>query len=101
MVGQRTFTLLSVNREGAERIASLEQKSDTRLTRATETPGPNSAAMKLDFRMVGGGTMTWNLDRGYVRSSETALTMDGTMAGPVEVTFHGTIRAVTESSPIR
>jgi hypothetical protein len=102
MVGQRTFTLLSLNREGAERIARLEQKTDTKLTRSMEMPGPNGpSTTNLDFKMAGSGTMEWNLDRGYVTTSDTASTIDGTLTGPLAMTIRGTIRIVTEGSPIR
>lgn len=102
MIGQRTFTLLSLNREGADQIARLEQKLDTKLSRSIEMPGPNGpAAMSLDFRMAGSGTMQWNLDRGYMTSSDMASTIDGTMTGPLGMTIHGTIRIVTEGSPIK
>ena len=102
LTGQTTFKLLSVHREGNERIASLEQKSEGKLTSSTELPGPNGPiAMNVNFTVVGGGTTEWNPDSGFVKSSTATSTIDGTMGGPVGMTMHGTVRIFTEGTVIR
>jgi hypothetical protein len=102
LTGQTTIKLLSVHRDGDERIASLEQKSEGKLTSATELPGPNGPiAMKFNFTVVGSGTTEWNPDSGFVKSSTGTSTIDGTMGGPIGMTMHGTIRILTEGAVVR
>jgi len=102
LTGQTTFKLVSVHRDGDERIASLEQKSDATLTSSTELPGPNGPiAMNFNFTVVGGGTTEWNPDSGFVKSSTATSTIDGTMGGPVGMTMHGTIRVLVEGAVVR
>jgi hypothetical protein len=102
LTGQTRFKLVSVHREGDERIASLEQKSEGKLTSSTELPGPNGPiGMNFNFTVVGSGTTEWNPDSGFVKSSTGTSTIDGTMGGPVGMTMHGTIRILTEGAVVR
>ncbi|MEO8256121.1 MAG: hypothetical protein ABI868_02135 [Acidobacteriota bacterium] len=99
MVGERTFTLLSIARVDGERIASLEYRLAAKRI-AMAMPGPDGpGTMLADFSTTGIGTTQWNLDRGYLVSSDLTSTTDGTMTGPIGMTIHGTIRIVTEGSP--
>jgi hypothetical protein len=102
MAGQQTFTLLSVGRDGSERIATFGQTLDAKVAQSMAMPGSNgSATMTLDFKTAGNGTTQWNLDRGYVMSSDVTSTVDGIATGPFGLTIHGTIRIVTEGSSVR
>jgi hypothetical protein len=102
LTGQMTLKLLSVHRDGDERIATLEQKSEGKLTSSTELPGPNGPlAMNFNFTVTGGGTTLWNPDSGFVKSSDATSTIDGTMGGPIGMTMHGTTRIHTEGTVVR
>ena len=102
LTGQTTFKLLSIHRDGDERIATLEQKSEGKLASSTELPGSTGPlAMNFDFTVVGSGTTQWNPDSGFVKSSDATSTIDGTMGGPIGMTMHGTIRVHIEGTVVR
>jgi hypothetical protein len=102
LTGQTTFKLLSVHRDGDERIATLEQKSEGKLSSSTELPGPDGPlAMNVNFTIAGVGTTLWNPDSGFLKSSDATSTIDGTMGGPLGMTMHGTTRVHTQGAVVR
>lgn len=82
--GETKYKLISIDKQGASRIATVDITFDGKLISAMEIPSPNSnIKMNLDFKMNGAGRTLNNLDRGIVNSSETTSTIDGAiqMAG--------------------
>jgi len=89
--GGRTLTLRSIDRDGPDRIAVLEQTVGVSMS-DTMTGG---ASPSID--VSGSGTIEWNLDRGYARSIDLEMTLDFT--GPAART-NGTERVhVTAAAP--
>ena len=78
-----TFKLVAIEREGDDRIAKLEQR----------TEGTLSGVMNM--QMNGTGTLDWNVDKGFVRGGTSDLKLEMNMqvpggTGTMKIT--GTIR---------
>jgi hypothetical protein len=86
--GQQTMTLVAIERVGGDRIARFDQKMET--STAAEPGGP-----PMSTQMSGGGKVSWNLDRGYVTSSDITMTLEGDM---MQTKLHGTVTIKTTGS---
>jgi hypothetical protein len=76
--GVTKYKLVSIDKQGAGRIAVLDVTIDGKLVSVIEIPSPNgNVRLNLDFEMNGGGHTLNNLDKGIVKSSESSATMDG------------------------
>jgi len=87
--GQTRMKLLSIRRVDGERVAQLEQVVDASLT---STAGPDAA---MTMTATGGGMVEWNLDRGYVTTGTTTITIEAEI---MRANMHGTITTTVRGS---
>jgi hypothetical protein len=88
--GTSTLTIVSIDKDGASRVASCESKLNATLVNAadpssTETaanPGMNPADVAMDLGMVGSGKLQVDIDRGVMKLNESTTTVDGTISTP-------------------
>jgi len=72
--GGRTLKLVSIGRDGSDRIATLEQTVEASMS------GPMTGGASPSIDVSGTGTIEWNVDRGYARRIDLEVTVDG--SGP-------------------
>jgi hypothetical protein len=77
--GQVQYKLISLEKDGDDRIATVTTRINGKVATDIDLPGPNGARMKMsvDIKMDGGGTSLSNLDKGVLKSSESKSTFDG------------------------
>ena len=72
------FTLVSVEKEATGRTAKFDQTMDGKVVSEMEIPGPaGQIKMSLDFKLNGGGGMVMNVDKGFLKSSDSKMTFSG------------------------
>src|SRR5499426_2785033 len=72
------FTLVSVETEATGRTARFDQTMDGKSVSDMEVPGPTGQTkMSLDFKLNGGGGMVMNVDKGFLKSSDSKMTFGG------------------------
>ncbi len=79
LTGTATMTLRSINDEGGERIAHFDQKMDLAMETARTMPpsgSANSATMTMSMKMVGTGTMDYNVNRGFMVANRLQSRID-------------------------
>ena len=100
-------TLVSVEKDATGRTAKFDQTMDGKMVGDIEAPGPaGQIKMSLDFKLNGGGGMVMNVDKGFVKSSDSKMTFGGKlkMAGESSATklptinFQGTMRVTVTGS---
>ena len=75
-----TSKLVSITREGADHIASLDQTTAAGTSRTMEVPGPNGPmSASVELKMTGTGTLQLNVDKGFVKSGSNDMKLDMTM----------------------
>jgi hypothetical protein len=85
LVGTSTLTLVSIEKDGANRIASCDSKLQATLANAaapSSATQANPTGLAMDLNMVGGGKVQVDVDRGVMKLTETTTTVDGTVAVP-------------------
>jgi len=101
------FTLVSVEKEATGRTAKFDQTMDGKLVSDMEVPGPTGQIkMSLDFKLNGGGGMVMDVDKGFLKSSDSKMTFGGKlkMAGESGATksptinFQGTMKVTVTGS---
>ncbi len=101
MAGEMRYTLVSVTRDGNDRIARYDQTVEAKLVTTAELALPSGPGkVHISFTLVGAGGLQLNIDKGVVRSGEVQSTIDGSMymtpAGSElklhTLTLHGTTR---------
>jgi len=76
--GQIKYTLVSVEKDAAGRTAKFDQTVDGKVVSDLEVPGPTGQIkMSLDFKLNGGGGMVMNVDKSFMKSSDSKMTIDG------------------------
>ena len=79
--GKSTMRLLSIDADGADRVASCESVLEATLVSAAETPAQSSTdGVALDFAMTGTGKLLIDLDRQVMKLNENTTTLDGTFS---------------------
>jgi hypothetical protein len=105
--GQIKFTLVSVEKDATGRTAKFDQTMDGKVVSDMEVPGPaGKIKMSLDFKLNGGGGMVMNVDKGFLKSSDSKMTFGGKlkMAGESgetkspTINFQGTMRVTVTGS---
>jgi hypothetical protein len=79
MDGQVQYKLISVEKDGNDRIATIATTFNGKLVTDADVPGPNGSKIKMsiDIKLNGGGTSLSNLDKGFLKSSESKSTFGG------------------------
>jgi hypothetical protein len=101
MEGQTKTTLVSVEAEGADRIATCDQTFEAAMGRPPSDPTPGTtSAMSIDMKMQGTGKLQFNVDRGVMKSHASETTVNGAISfgGSGDTALpttkiHGTIKA--------
>jgi len=71
-------TLVSVEKDATSRTAKFDQTMDGKLVGDLEVPGPTGRVkMSFDFKLNGGGGMLMNVDKGFLKSSDSKMTFGG------------------------
>ncbi|HEY7182429.1 MAG TPA: hypothetical protein VIC84_13465 [Blastocatellia bacterium] len=105
--GQIKYTLVSVEKDATGRTAKFDQTVDGKVVSDLEVPGPTGQIkMSLDFKLNGGGGMVMNVDKSFMKSSDSKMTIDGKlkMAGDSSATklptinFQGTMNVTVTGS---
>ena len=99
MTGRSVYKLMSIARDGDNRIAHLDYTTDAKM--ASEMPVGDRGPLTMDVRMTGGGSCQWNADRRYMKGSDQKMTFEGSVSGGPDMTIHGTIRVLLEGSARR
>jgi hypothetical protein len=92
--GQIKSTLVSVEKDATGRTAKFDQSMDGKMAGDMEVPGPTGQTkMSLDFKLNGGGGMVMNVDKGFLKSSDSKMTFGGKLkiAGDT-MNFQGTMK---------
>jgi hypothetical protein len=78
MDGDVKHTLASIERDASGRIAKFDHSIVGKMrTDVDMLASTGKVKMSLDFTLTGDGAMVRDLDKGFVRSSETKATFDG------------------------
>jgi hypothetical protein len=105
--GQIKYTLVSVEKDATGRTARFDQTVDGKVVSNLEIPGPTGQIkMSLDFKLNGGGGMVMNVDKSFMKSSDSKMTIDGKlkMAGDSSamklptINFQGTMNITVTGS---
>ena len=86
--GTSMLTIVSIDKDGASRVASCESKLNATVVNAADpssppaTPGVNPADVAMDLGMVGSGKLQVDIDRGVMKLNESTTTVDGTISTP-------------------
>jgi hypothetical protein len=100
-------TLVSVEKDATGRTAKFDQTMDGKMVGDLEVPGPTGQIkMSLDFKLNGGGGMLMNVDKGFLKSSDSKMTFGGKlkMTGESSATklptinFQGTMKVTVTGS---
>jgi hypothetical protein len=71
-------TLVSVEKDATGRTAKFDQTMDGKIAGEMEVPGPTGKIkMSFDFKLNGGGGMVMNVDKGFLKSSDSKMTFSG------------------------
>ena len=101
------FTLVSVERDATGRTAKFDQTMDGKVVSDMEVPGPaGQIKMSLDFKLNGGGGMVMNVDKGFLKSSDSKMTFGGKLkmtgesgaAKSPTINFQGTMKVTVTGS---
>jgi hypothetical protein len=101
------FTLVSVEKDATGRTAKFDQTMDGKVVSDMDVPGPiGQIKMSLDFKLNGGGGMVMDVDKGFLKSSDSKMTFGGKlkMAGesgatkPPTINFQGTMKVTVTGS---
>jgi hypothetical protein len=80
LTGTMTMTLRSISEEGGERLAHFDQKMQLSMesTRQLPVSGSRTASttMTMNMKMVGAGTMDYNVNRGFMVANRMQSTID-------------------------
>ena len=72
------FTLVSVEKDATGRTARFDQTMDGKVVSDMDVPGPGGQIkMSLDFKLNGGGGMVMDVDKGFLKSSDSKMTFGG------------------------
>lgn len=98
MVGQVNHKLVSVEQGAAGRLAKLDQTFDGKIANNMSISTPQCRVrMSFDFKMNGAGNTVMNVDKGMIRSSDSAGTFSGgvKIAGvkPASINIQGAMRS--------
>ncbi|MBO0861593.1 MAG: hypothetical protein J2P21_24515 [Chloracidobacterium sp.] len=105
--GQIKSKLLSVENDSTGRTAKFDQTVDGKMVGDLEVPGPTGKIkMSLDFKLNGGGGVAMNVDKGFLKSSDSKMSFSGKlkMAGEPSasklptINFQGTIKVTVSGS---
>jgi hypothetical protein len=105
--GQIKSTLVSVEKDAIGRTAKFDQTVDGKMAGDMEVPGPTGhIKMSLDVKLNGGGAMVMNVEKGFLKSSDSKMTFGGKlkMAGESSATklptinFQGTVKVTVTGS---
>jgi hypothetical protein len=100
-------TLVSVEKDATGRTAKFDQTMDGKMAGDIDVPGPTGQTkMSLDFKLNGGGGMVMDVDKGFLKSSDSKMTFGGKlkMAGESSATklstinFQGTVKVTVTGS---
>ena len=86
--GTSMLTIVSIDKDGASRVASCESKLNATVVNAADpsspsaTPGVNPADVAMDLGMVGSGKLQVDIDRSVMKLNESTTTVDGTISTP-------------------
>ena len=106
MDGDVKHTLASIERDARGRIAKFDHSIVGKMLTDVDMPASTGKVkMSLDFTLSGAGAMVRDLDKGFVRSSETNATFDGKIKITNEsgtpqmpsMNLHGTTKTTTTS----
>lgn len=81
LVGETSVKLVSVEGEGAARVATVEVKAKGTLNGNIEfgvPGGKEKTSIQLELRLAGGGNLKMNPEKGFVSSMEQDVALDGT-----------------------
>jgi hypothetical protein len=100
ITGDVTVTLVSLDPDGADRIASCETTLRAGMAQTFPTPADGAGGgVTIDLKMSGTGTSKINVDRHVVRSQDGTITIDGTVSmtlphasAPSRMTVRGSIK---------
>src|SRR5262245_60102382 len=104
MDGDVKHTLASIERDASGRFAKFDHSIVGKMLTDVDMPASTGKVkMSLDFTLTGDGAMLRDLDKGFVRSSETKATFDGKIKITAEsgtpqmpsMTLHGTTKTTT------
>jgi len=80
LTGTMSMTLRSIAEEGGERIAHFNQKMQLSMDGARKLPNAGSSTesrtMTMSMKMAGGGTMDYNVNRGFMVANRLEATID-------------------------
>jgi hypothetical protein len=80
LTGTMSMTLRSIGEDGGERIAHFNQKMQLSMDAVRKLPNAGSATqartMTMSMKMVGGGTMDYNVNRGFMVANRLEATID-------------------------
>jgi hypothetical protein len=80
LTGTMSMTLRSIGEEGGERIAHFSQKMQLSMEGARKLPNAGSTTqsrtMTMSMKMVGAGTMDYNVNRGFMVANRLQATVD-------------------------
>jgi len=105
--GQIKSTLVSIEKDATGRTAKFDQTVDGKMGGDMEVPAPTGQIkMSLDVKLNGGGAMVMNVDKGFLKSSDSKMTFGGKlkMAGESSATklptinFQGTMKVTVTGS---
>ncbi|MBO0725069.1 MAG: hypothetical protein J2P52_05685 [Blastocatellia bacterium] len=105
--GQIKSTLVSVEKDATGRTAKFDQIVDGKMASDLEVPGPTGQIkMSLNFKLNGGGGVVMNVDKGFLKSSDSKMTFDGKlkMAGDssamklTTINFQGMVKITVTGS---
>jgi hypothetical protein len=100
MDGHVKTTLLSLDAEGADRVAKYDQSFEAAMVQAPSVPGQSPPrTMSVEMKMQGTGKLQFNVDRAVIRSNETETVVDGAIGfagsgsdAPPKAKIHGVIK---------
>ena len=106
MDGEVKHTLASIEKDASGRIAKFDHSIVGKMLTDVDMPASTGKVkMSLDFTLSGAGAMVRDLDKGFVRSSETKATFEGRIKITAEpgtpqmpsMTLHGITKTTTTS----
>jgi hypothetical protein len=100
VTGETTVTLVSLEADGADRIASCENVFRASMARTFQAAADGAGGgVGIDVKMSGTGTAKIDVDRHVMRSNDGTITIDGTVSlntpqasAPSRMTVRGSIK---------
>jgi len=100
ITGDLTVTLVSLEPDGVDRIASCENVLRAGMSQTFPTPADGAGGgLTLDLKMSGTATSKINVDRHVMRSQDGTITIDGALSmtlpqasAPSRMTLRGSIK---------